>query len=216
MQLNKVKKQYLEFCRLSGIQDIYFKEPFFDNQDLNELKEKYKDCTACKLNQGRIKFVYGEGNPEADILLIGEAPGAEENITGKPFVGKAGQLLTQMLQAINLQRDEIYITNTVKCRPPGNRNPQPEEILACSTYLAQQINIINPKLILLLGKVAAQTMLKKDFTLTKFREQTYSINGIKTFVTYHPSALLRNEGWKRPAWEDLKKFRDEYKKVKDL
>jgi uracil-DNA glycosylase len=215
MQLNKVKKQYLEFCRLSGIQDIYFKEPFFENQDVETLGEKYKNCTKCKLHEGRMKLVYGEGNPEAEILIIGEAPGADENITGKPFVGKAGQLLTRMLQAIHLERDEIYITNTVKCRPPGNRNPQADETEACNQYLMEQINIIQPKLILLLGKVAAQVVLKKDYTLTKFREQIYNVHGIKTFVSYHPSALLRNEGWKRPAWEDLKKFQNEYLRVKD-
>jgi len=129
------------------------------------------------------------------------------------FVGRAGQLLTKMLKAIHLERDEVYIGNIVKCRPPNNRNPLPNEINACLPYLEEQISIIQPKLLLLLGRVAASTLLGKNLSLTKFRENTYSFMGIKTYVTYHPSALLRNEGWKRPAWIDLQKLQKDYQKL---
>jgi len=212
MQANPVK-QYLEFLQLSGIQDVYFKEPEIENTGLQELSKKYKNCKKCALYQGRIKFVYGEGNPNAKLMLIGEAPGADENESGKPFVGKAGQLLTRMLQAIKLKRNDVYIANVMKCRPPGNRNPLPNEIDACIGYLKEQIKLIKPELILLLGKVAATSILQKSLTLTKFRENTYFFEGIKTYVSYHPSALLRNEGWKKYAWIDLKKVRDDYNKL---
>jgi len=144
--------------------------------------------------------------------LIGEGPGAEEDKTGNVFVGRAGKLLTKMLQAINLEREDVYIANIVKCRPPDNRNPLPEERKACLGYLLQQIAIIRPKLILLLGKVAATTLLHQDKTLKDFRENTYIFQNTKTYVSYHPSALLRNPNWKKPAWIDLQKIQKEYEK----
>lgn len=143
-------------------------------------------------------------------MLIGEAPGDNENKTGLPFVGAAGQLLDKMLAAINLSRDEIYIANIVKCRPPGNRNPAPEEKIACLPILLEQIKIIRPKVFLIMGLVAAQTLFAKDENLGWFREKRPNLMGIPTFVTYHPAALIRNPNWKRPAWEDLQEFLKTY------
>ena len=215
----------MEYIRMSGIEEIFHKPEFMKNTGeknsheleirnaenlLRELKEKYKNCRKCVLSENRIKFVYGEGNSHAKLMLIGEAPGADENVTGKPFVGRAGKLLTKMLAAIQLKREDVYITNVVKCRPPNNRNPLPNEVSACSPYLEEQISIIKPQLILLLGKVAAVSLLKMNNTLGHFREDTYSIHGIKTYVTYHPSALLRNPNWKKFAWIDLQKVQRDY------
>jgi DNA polymerase len=148
-------------------------------------------------------------------MLIGEGPGADEDRTGRVFVGRAGQLLTKMLQAINLERNEVYITNVVKCRPPGNRNPKPEEVECCLPYLEEQIEIIKPKLLLLLGKVAAVALFKQNRTLHSFRESNLEYHGIKTYVTYHPSALLRNPQWKKPAWIDLQKLQKDYESLDD-
>ena len=221
----KQVKYFLEYLRLSGVEEIFYKpethlKPEVDKSEdfkeenpgkiLLELKEEYKNCQKCVLAENRIKFVYGEGNPQAKLMLIGEGPGADENATGRPFVGRAGRLLTKMLLAIKLKRDEVYITNVVKCRPPNNRNPLPNEVSACLPYLEEQISIIKPKLILLLGKVAAVSLLKMNKTLGQFRERTYSFQGIKTYVTYHPSALLRNPGWKKYAWIDLQKVQKDY------
>ncbi|MCD6177631.1 MAG: uracil-DNA glycosylase [Candidatus Cloacimonetes bacterium] len=209
---NKAIKQYLEYLKLSGIQDIFIKPPIQINKTelLKELEENYHTCTKCALHTGRNKFVYGNGNADARLLIIGEGPGAEENRLGKVFVGRSGQLLTKMLNAINLSRDEVYITNIVKCRPPGNRNPLPEEKKACLPYLEEQISIIQPEFILMLGKVAAVTLLEIDQTLAAFRQQTYNFRGIKTYVSYHPSALLRNPSWKKLAWIDLQKLQKDY------
>lgn len=208
-------KQYLEYLKLSGIDELYVKTPsgsmeLDDNSTLDHLQQKYSQCRKCVLHEGRIRFVYGEGNPSARLMLIGEGPGAEENATGRPFVGRAGQLLTKMLKAIHLEREDVYITNVVKCRPPNNRNPLPDEIRACAPYLDEQISLIAPRLILLLGRVAAEALLNLNLSLTLYREKTYEYRGVKTYVTYHPSALLRNPGWKQYAWIDLQKLRDDY------
>ena len=209
-------QRYLEYLKLSGIENIYLKPSsgrVYSSQKLDELEKKYQDCKKCPLCEERNNFCYGNGNPNAKLMLIREGPGADEDATGRVFVGKAGQLLTKMLEAIHLERDEVYITNIVKCRPPNNRNPLPNEINACLPFLEEQISIIQPKLLLLLGRVAATTLFNRNLSLTKFRENTYSFLGIKTYVTYHPSALLRNEGWKRPAWIDLQKLQKDYQKL---
>jgi DNA polymerase len=230
--LRKELEQYLEFLNLSGIQDIYFASQDAAEQSphaavtaasaappasstdkaqkLDELRQAYSRCQKCELWKGRKHFVYGDGNPDADLMLIGEGPGADENATGHVFVGRAGQLLTKMLTAINLRRDEVYIANIVKCRPPNNRDPLPEERAACMPYLLEQINIIQPRILLLMGKVAANTLLQNTLSLTNMREHTHLFQGIKTYVSYHPSALLRNEKWKRPAWIDLQKVQRDY------
>ena len=209
---NKAIKQYLEYLKLSGIQDIFVNPPIhIDKAELlQELEKKYQTCTKCALHSGRNKFCYGNGNPDAKLLIIGEGPGADEDRMGEVFVGRSGQLLTKMLSAIKLSRDEVYIANIVKCRPPENRNPLPEEKSACLPYLEEQISIIQPEFILMLGKVAAVTLLEIDQTLTAFRQQTYNFRGIKTYVSYHPSALLRNPSWKKLAWIDLQKLQKDY------
>jgi len=156
---------------------------------LEELKKKYQNCQKCSLCKQRNSFVYGEGSQEAKLLLIGEGPGAEEDKQGKPFIGRAGQLLTKMLAAIQLERDEVYITNVVKCRPPGNRNPLPDEVAMCLPYLKEQIGIIKPKIILLLGKVAAESLLQVTEPMFELRKKKFDIEGIMTYVSYHPAAI---------------------------
>ncbi len=176
---------------------------------LAELFYSLRDCNGCALNGMRKKLVFGAGNAQAPILVVGEAPGEEEDRKGLPFVGPAGELLTKMLGAINLDRSkDVFITNVLKCRPPGNRNPEVSEIQACSPVLQRQIAIIAPKAILLLGRVAAQEVLKTSAGVRELREKTHDYNGIPCTVTYHPSMLLRNSRFKVFAWEDLKRFRE--------
>ncbi|MDY0151817.1 MAG: uracil-DNA glycosylase [Candidatus Cloacimonas sp.] len=206
-------RQYLELLKNSGIKELYHPENK-KAAHLAKFQEQYSTCTLCALSTGRIRFVYGEGNPDAIAMLIGEGPGEQENLTGRPFVGAAGQLLEKMLLAINLRREDVYIANIVKCRPPENRNPSTDERLACLPYLVEQIEIIKPKLLLILGLVAAQTLLGNDNTLGWHREKVHSFMDIPAFVSYHPAALLRNPNWKRPAWEDLQAFQKEYEKFR--
>ena len=160
-------------------------------------------CTRCPLSATAKNPVPGTGNPEADFMIVGEAPGANEDEQGVPFVGQAGQLLTKILQAINLERDDVFIANVLKHRPPGNRNPAPEEVAACSPYLVRQIELVRPKVILALGTFAAQTLLDTKNTIGKLRGQIHRYYGVPLIVTYHPAALLRNPAWKRPTWEDV-------------
>lgn len=187
-----------------------FLEEFQKTETLAELNQMICNCQLCSLGKTRTKFVFGVGNPNADAMLIGEAPGADEDQQGEPFVGRAGKLLNDILKAINFKREEVYIANILKCRPPGNRDPQPGEMETCMPYLMKQIDLIQPKVILCLGRVAANGLLNKKLTLTALRENTYEINGIKVVATYHPAALLRNPNWKRGCWEDVKKFRKIY------
>ncbi len=186
-------------------------QPFSTNAStIDEFSAEISNCDRCKLASTRNKFVFGEGNSNADLMLIGEGPGAEEDAQGIPFVGKAGKLLNDILKAINFKREEVYIANIVKCRPPNNRNPLPEEIAACIPYLHKQIEFINPKIILCLGLVAATSLLETKNSLTKMRGNEYDLNGRIVMVTYHPAALLRNPGWKRGCWEDVQKLRKLY------
>ncbi|MCX7877740.1 MAG: uracil-DNA glycosylase [Ignavibacteria bacterium] len=180
-------------------------------ESLDELNSMICNCKKCPLGETRTNFVFGVGNPMADIVLIGEAPGAEEDAQGEPFVGRAGQLLNKILEATGFSREEVYIMNILKCRPPGNRNPLPEEVEKCRPYLEKQLKLINPKLILMLGKVAADALLKTREPLHKIRGKILNYKEWKVMVTFHPAALLRNPHWKRPAWEDMQKFRDYYK-----
>lgn len=179
-------------------------------KSLDSLNKQICECQKCPLGATRNKFVFGVGNPNADVMCIGEGPGADEDAKGEPFVGRAGQLLTDILKAINFSREEVYIANIVKCRPPGNRAPNTDEMDACIPYLKKQIDLIKPKLILLLGLTAAQGLLKKRDSLTNMRGKLFEYEGIKVMVTYHPAALLRNPNWKRPCWEDVQKFRKLY------
>ena len=166
------------------------------------------DCSRCKLHTlGRKQVVFGVGNPDADLMFVGEAPGADEDMQGIPFVGRAGQLLTKMIEAINLRRDDVYIANVIKCRPPGNRNPEPDEIAQCEPFLFQQIAAIRPKVIVALGSFAAKTLLRSDESISRLRGRIYDFHGAQLIPTFHPSFLLRSPDRKRDAWEDLKKAR---------
>ncbi|MEO6694789.1 MAG: uracil-DNA glycosylase [Ignavibacteria bacterium] len=184
------------------------------SQNLETFSKLIRDCPKCLvLAETRKQIVFGTGNPNADIVIVGEAPGADEDEQGKPFVGRAGKLLTDILKAINFSREEVYICNILKCRPPANRNPLPEEIINCEPYLYKQLEMIKPKMILALGTLAAQTLLRSKETLGKMRGKFHTYNGIKMMVTFHPAALLRNPGWKKPTWEDVQLFRTEYEKM---
>lgn len=165
-------------------------------------------CTRCRLAEGRNRVVFGVGDPNADLMFIGEGPGADEDRQGEPFVGRAGQLLDRIIQAIEMQREQVYIANIVKCRPPRNRDPQADEVEACIGYLQRQIDLVRPKVLVLLGKVAAQTLLGTDLTLGRMRGRWWQVRGVETRVTYHPAALLRNDQFKRPTWEDMQLVRD--------
>jgi uracil-DNA glycosylase family 4 len=165
-------------------------------------------CTRCRLAEGRNKVVFGSGNPSADLMFVGEGPGAEEDRQGLPFVGAAGELLTKIIQAIDRTREQVYIANVVKCRPPGNRDPQPDEVATCRGYLDQQIALVRPRVLVALGRVAAQTLLGNDSPIGRMRGQWFQVQGIPTMVTYHPAALLRNPALKRPTWEDMQQVRD--------
>ncbi len=177
---------------------------------LADFEASIRDCRKCGLSEGRHTVVFGSGNPNADLMFIGEAPGADEDRKGLPFVGSAGALLTRMIEAIGFQRDEVYIANVIKCRPPGNRDPQREEVDTCKPYLERQIEHIQPVIICALGLFAAQTLLDTDETMGRLRGRLFSYRGIHLIPTYHPAALLRNQQWKRPAWQDLQLLRRVY------
>ena len=182
-------------------------EPWGLADSLTSLHGQICDCVKCGLGNTRTKFVFGVGNPRATLMLIGEAPGADEDAQGEPFVGRAGQLLNKILEAIDFKREDVYICNILKCRPPGNRTPQAEEVDQCLPYLKKQIQIVKPKLILCLGLVAAENLLQTKESLSKLRGKVLQFENIPLMVTYHPAALLRNPNWKRPTWEDVQAVR---------
>ncbi len=165
-------------------------------------------CERCELSRGRINVVFASGDPNADLMIIGEGPGAQEDRQGLPFVGPAGELLTKILLAIERTRDQVYIANIVKCRPPQNRDPRPEEVAACRPYLEQQIALVQPRVIVALGRVAAQTLLGNDYPVGRLRGTWWEVAGVPVRVTYHPAALLRDANLKRPTWEDMKIVRE--------
>ena len=190
------------------------KENWMKSETLDNFADEIKDCMKCRvLASGRKQIVFGTGNPNADVVVVGEAPGADEDEQGKPFVGRAGKLLTDILKAINFTREEIFICNILKCRPPDNRNPLPDEIENCEPYLFKQLEMIKPKLILAVGTFASQTLLRSKEPLGKLRGRFHEYKGIKMMVTYHPAALLRNPNWKKPTWEDVQLFRKEYDRL---
>jgi DNA polymerase len=167
------------------------------------------DCSRCKLHTlGRTQVVFGVGNPNADLMFVGEAPGADEDIKGEPFVGKAGQLLTKIIEAIGMTREDVYIANVIKCRPPGNRNPEPDEVEQCEPFLFRQIDTIKPKVVVALGKFAAQCLLKTDEPISRLRGREFSYRDAILMPTFHPAYLLRNPSAKREVWEDMKRVRD--------
>ena len=163
------------------------------------------DCTRCKLHRGRTKLVFGDGNPKADLVFVGEGPGRDEDMQGLPFVGRAGKLLTQMIEAMGLQRNDVYICNVVKCRPPDNRTPEKDEVEICSPFLLRQLDAIAPKVIVCLGSVAAQTLLQTNRGISHFRGEWQDFRGRKLMATYHPAYLLRNPSAKGEVWKDLQK-----------
>lgn len=180
---------------------------------LAEYRESVQDCRKCALATSRTRFVFGNGNPDANLMLIGEAPGRDEDRQGEPFVGQAGQLLDKILAAIGFRREEVFVGNVLKCRPPQNRDPLPEEIAMCMPYLEEQIRLIRPGLLLALGRVAAQALLGTMDSLTRLRGQTHRFREVPLLVTYHPAALLRNPQWKRPVWEDVQRLRALYDEI---
>ncbi len=190
---------------------VFQSEPWAQTTTLADLEAIIQDCHKCRLWETRNKLVFGKGNSNAGVMVIGEAPGADEDLHGEPFVGRAGQLLTKMLEAVNFKREDVFIANMLKSRPPNNRDPKPDELEACEPYLWQQIMLIKPKMILCMGRIAAISLLKsKETTLARIRGKVYDFYGVKVMATYHPAALLRNPDWKRPAWEDLQQFRKLY------
>jgi len=177
-------------------------------EELKKLEEQVKKCRKCELCNERTNVVFGTGNSDADLMFVGEAPGYYEDVQGEPFVGKAGQLLTKIIESIDLARSDVYIANILKCRPPGNRNPNANEIVLCSPHLIKQIEIINPKIICALGTFAAQTLLNTTDSIGKLRGRFFEYQGAKFLATYHPAYLLRNPGDKKKVWVDIKKVRD--------
>jgi DNA polymerase len=189
---------------VEGDNDELFNTDIMRLSSLKTIAKAVEACTRCPLYKTATNGVPGEGDPHAKLVCVGEAPGASEDETGRPFVGAAGQLLTKILAAVDLTREEVFITNVVKHRPPGNRNPTPGEIEACSPYLVRQLELIKPKVIVAFGTFAAQTLLNTKTPIGKLRGEVHRYHGIPLVVTYHPAALLRNPSWKRPTWEDVK------------
>jgi len=176
--------------------------------DLGAIRADIGDCTRCKLCRlGRKQIVFGVGNPNADLMFVGEAPGRDEDLQGEPFVGRSGQKLTQIIEAIGLKRQDVYIANVIKCRPPENRNPEPDEVETCEQFLFRQVDFIKPKVIVALGTFAARSLLKTDAPISRLRGRVYDYRGAKLIPTFHPAYLLRNPGCRRDVWEDMKKAR---------
>ncbi len=188
---------------VGGASRALFDDPAAKLTTLQEIADVVATCRRCSLYATAINPVPGVGNPDANFMCVGEAPGSNEDQQGEPFVGQAGQLLNKILAAIDLKREDVFIANVLKHRPPGNRNPTPDEVVACSPYLVRQIELVRPKVILALGTFAAQTLLETKLTIGKLRSQVHRYYGVPLIVTYHPAALLRNPSWKRPTWEDV-------------
>lgn len=219
--LSPAASELLSYLQDLGFEDLYLAsggpeaaEPV--DLRLEDVAAEAAHCQRCDLSNGRKSVVFGSGSPTADLMFIGEGPGAEEDRQGLPFVGRAGELLTRIIKAIDMTREEVYIANIVKCRPPGNRDPRPQEVAACRSFLEHQIDLIRPRVIVLLGRVAAQTLLGNDLPLGRMRGQWYKVRGVDTRVTYHPAALLRNVSFKRPTWEDMQVIRDHLIKQQEI
>ena len=208
-------RKYLLQEQEQGVSELVLsKKPVISSSGRSGALARYQKeisgCAKCPLSKTRTNFVFGDGDPKADMVFVGEAPGHDENLQGKPFVGAAGQLLTKIIEAIKLDRSQVYICNILKCRPPGNRNPEPREIEMCEPYLIRQLELIKPKVIYALGTFAAQTLLKNTTPISKLRGQIHYYHDIKLVPTFHPAALLRNPAWKRQTWEDVQLVRKIY------
>jgi len=222
LEIIKSVKSFIELETASGIREylggLEGKTVFGRGREIRKesVLEKVEldviSCRLCGLSKGRNNAVFGAGNSKAELMYVGEGPGYEEDMQGLPFVGRAGKLLTKIIEAMGLKRRDVYITNIVKCRPPQNRNPLPTEILSCEDYLKRQIEIIKPKVVCALGKVAAQALLKTQEPITRLRGKFFFYKGIKVMPTFHPAYLLRNPQDKRLVWQDMKKIMAELKK----
>ena len=208
-KIDKKTIRYLKYLKDVYGNEIMLKEKILTNE-LEEYKKEIENCKKCKLGNSRNKFVFGDGNANADIMFVGEAPGATEDETGITFVGRAGKLLDKLLMDINLKRDDIFIANVLKCRPPQNRDPLQEEIRICEPYLHKQISIIKPKVIVALGRIAGKTLLKQELYLGKMRGNTYKYQNVDLYVTYHPAAILRNPNWRNSIVSDFKMIANKY------
>jgi uracil-DNA glycosylase family 4 len=209
-------KAHLRFQKGLGITTLLSQKKTTFPLTLDAIRQDIGECTRCELHKGRNCLVFGEGDPHARLVFVGEAPGREEDLQGRPFVGQAGELLTRLIEAIDLTRAQVYITNIVKCRPPQNRNPRPDEIQTCLPFLHKQLEAIKPKIICALGTFAAQTLLETEERISILRGQFYAYQGARLMPTYHPAFLLRNPQFKRDVWEDMKAIREEYKKELDI
>lgn len=212
-----VRRYYLEAMGIQVWEALAHDEnrdslPGIDNRSIDrqwaELEQRVSVCEKCSLHASRTQTVFGVGNRQADLLVIGEAPGRDEDLQGEPFVGAAGQLLTAMLKAIELQREDVYIANILKCRPPNNRDPEPSEITNCNDYLRQQVALLQPKAIFAVGRIAAQSLLNTTRSISALRGQVHSYENVPLVASYHPAYLLRKPTEKRKAWEDLKRLRE--------
>jgi DNA polymerase len=183
------------------------------SEELLAIRRDLGDCRRCKLAGGRTNLVFGVGNPSAELMFVGEGPGGDEDLQGEPFVGRAGQLLTKMIEAMGFRRSEVYIANVVKCRPPGNRDPEPDEIDACEPFLRRQIAAIHPKVVVALGRFAVQTLLRDPTPISRQRGRWREYEGVRLMPTFHPAYLLRNPAEKKAAWEDLKLVMKEFGKA---
>ena len=215
----KALADHLRLQRALGLTELPLSRPYFPRpaDALRLLEAEASVCTRCRLHQGRTTVVFGSGNPQADLVVIGEGPGAEEDLQGKPFVGRAGQLLTRMLESVGMDRErEVYICNLVKCRPPQNRNPEPDEITSCEPYLLGQFRAVGPKVICALGSFAAQSLLHTKEPISKLRGRVHLYGTIPLIPTFHPAFLLRNPGpvYRRQAYEDIKLVRREYDRAR--
>ncbi len=205
----------LEFFRDIGIQEIFLDElpapaPVAGSMpDLPALQRFLAGCPRCKLSKSRTNIVFGQGNPKADLMFVGEAPGRDEDEQGLAFVGKAGQLLTKIIEAMGYKREDVYIANLVKCHPPNNRNPEPDEVASCRPFLDEQIRLISPKVIVTLGTFAAQAILETDEPIGRVRGHWRAVKGVRVMPTFHPAFLLRSPERKKDVWEDMKKVRDD-------
>ncbi len=202
--------------QVSAVAEFDQKNSDNPKETLLALRDEALSCQKCGLAKSRTQVVFGSGDAQARVLFIGEAPGREEDLQGEPFVGASGQLLTKIVEAIGFDRRHIYIANILKCRPPENRDPLLDEIEACSTFLKQQLGIIQPKIICCLGKVAAQTLLGSDLSLGRLREGIHFFEGIPVMATYHPAALLRNPAWKKDTWQDVQRLRALHDSLDDV
>jgi uracil-DNA glycosylase len=201
-------KQFIEAEMMAGVEEVYMDKKGRgagpEAEPLHTLRGKVSSCEKCELAGTRTNIVFGEGAKSAELMFVGEAPGRDEDIQARPFVGRAGQLLTDIIDAMGLKRQDVYIANILKCRPPENRNPLPREIASCSPYLLQQIDLIRPRVICALGKFAAQTLLNTETPISALRGKFHDYRGIKLMPTYHPAYLFRNPGAKKDVWKDMK------------